>query len=111
MIRKKATLNDLKDFRKWLEGQEGSYDPQNPKDCLVCRYMRDRGATYVDFSGPLAFVYHTERDKNTIVQLPVSIAKIAYGLEDVHLSQVTDVEYTYEAARNRADVVIAQLRR
>lgn len=115
VINKKATLKDIKDFRKWLEGKTGRYDPQAPTNCLVCQYMKDRGATYISFSGASQFYYHRKDEPRQYnVRLPVSIAKIAYGEDDPDLNKNykgddRDINYTYEAARERADRAIHRL--
>lgn len=43
MIKKEATKADIRDFRNWLMGQHGEYNPQDSTNCLVCQYLRARG--------------------------------------------------------------------
>lgn len=104
LVRKEATLADLKDFRDWLKDQSGEYDPSDPSNCLVCQFMKARGFHNPQFNGTDLVRYTHGPDDRIGVMLPKTIAEIAYGKNNMDLDG--DFEYTFEAAQKRAEKVI-----
>lgn len=104
LLRKEATRADIEDFKNWLSDKSGEYNPGDPGNCLVCRFMKDRGFKNPQFYRTDVVLYvHGPGDKVGAV-LPKTIAEIAYGKNNMSLEK--DYEFTYEAAHKRAETVL-----
>lgn len=97
---KPATAEDVQDLINWLETKTGKYDEQNPKDCAIARYLRDRGYKNVTFWG----MHQLKADGNQI-RLPKVIGEIVYTNEN----HVGSIFTKYAKALERAREVHAKM--
>jgi|SRR5882724_1838920 len=103
IINKPATTEDIQDLINWLENQTGTYDSENPKNCAIAQYLRDRGYEDVHFFG----LHNISADGQSII-LPDLIGKIVYG------KIVNDMDYgnmpaTFAGALTRAHKIHADM--
>lgn len=77
-INKPATIEDIQDLINWLAVQTGSYDANDPYQCAIAQYLRDRGHERIRFDG----TKELHADGNHIV-LPDIIGEIVYGTDHV----------------------------
>lgn len=112
MLRKKATANDVRDFRDWIiqaiKGGATTYDAQHSTGCLVCQYLKSKGNKVVQFNGETRLhIYKHVDDPPVTVELPPVIAKIAYGMRGT----IGDYSgYTFQGALERANELLAKMR-
>lgn len=78
-ISKRPTRQDLTSLVNWLlkkidENADATYDPGNPRHCLVCQFLTDQGFKNVWFQGSRGLNANEHQ-----ISLPMEIAEIAYG--------------------------------
>lgn len=94
-VKTKPDVFSLEGLIAWLEQQPGEtkYDYADPRDCLLCRYFRDRGIDVVDL-GPYDFTT-PEKEENPYPYVLASVAN-------------NPPNYTYAAVLDRARTLLAE---